>query len=168
MRREPDFERLEPEKMRLFRTGNGALRLTVDGDRSYLEVKVVRAFPFSQSEHYITLLDARDRDMVIGMVREPGALEAESRQALEGALGRHYFLPTITRVHSLKEEFGTMYFDVETDRGPRKFVARGLRDGMDELDDGQVIIPDVDGNRCRIADVRELDTRSRRLLERVI
>ena len=47
-------------------------------------------------------------------------------------------------------------------------MARGIRDGIEDLGDGSLLLPDVDGNRYRIADWRHLDPKSRRLLERVI
>ncbi|MCK4284467.1 MAG: DUF1854 domain-containing protein [Candidatus Brocadiae bacterium] len=166
--KEPYHELLEPEKLRLFRDGSGHLRLTVEGDRSYLDVKVVRAFPLSEPERYIGLLDARSGDKVIGLVPEPQRLDAQSKQIAAEALERHYFVPTITRVVSLTEEFGAVYCDVETDRGPRHFVARGIRDALEDLGDGELLIPDVDGNRYHVADWRGLDPRSRALLERVV
>ena len=166
--KEPYYDSVELHRLRLFRDATGRLRLSVEGDRSFLEVKVVCAFPLSQPDGYLGFLDGRRRDMVICIVEDPGRLDAASRQEALAALHRHYFVPLITRVHGLKEEFGATYFDVDTDRGRRQFVCRGVRDGLEELADGDVIIPDVDGNRFRVRDWEHLDARSRRLLERVV
>jgi hypothetical protein len=57
---------------------------------------------------------------------------------------------------------------VETDRGRRQFIAKGMRDAIRDLGDGELFIPDVDDNRFRIADWRRLDARSRRLLEHMV
>jgi hypothetical protein len=122
----------------------------------------------SDPEAYFGFLDARCKDKVIGTVADPSGLDGESRAILGRLLHGHYFIPTIHSVAQLTEEFGAIYFDVETDRGPRHFVAKGLRDAIEELGDGEYLIPDVDGNRYRIADWAELDPRSRRLLERVM
>lgn len=167
-RREPDYDFLDPKRTKIFRTDSGHLRLMAHDERSYLDVKVVRAFPFSAPSRYITFLDAKDRDSIIGMISDPEDLDEESRRLTYEALGDHYFLPIVTKVYSLREEFGTMYFDIDTDRGRRRFVARGIRDGMEEFESGEVIIPDVDGNRYRVVDWRKLDARSRRILERVL
>ena len=164
--REPHYEFLDPEKLRLFKDGSGRVRLTVEGDRSYLDVKVVRAFPLSHPDRYIGLLDGKDK--VIGLVVELRHLDNESRRLALRALERHYFTPTIRRIHRLTEEFGAVYFEVDTDRGGREFVVKGIRDTMEELGDGQFLITDVYGNRYRISDWRRLDVRSRRLLERVL
>lgn len=166
MSREPDFVFLDPGKVKLFKDDSGRLRLTIEGDRSYPEIKVVRAFPLSDPHHYMGFLNAKDQ--VIGLVVNPEELDEDSRELATEAVERHYFVPIIERVRSLREEFGAIYFDVETDRGRRQFVAKGIRDAMEELGEGELLIPDVDGNRYRIADWRRLDARSRKLLERVI
>ena len=56
-------ERVEIDKLRLFREPAWILRLTIDGDRSYLKVKVVRAAPLSHPTRYICLLDAKDEEI---------------------------------------------------------------------------------------------------------
>ena len=68
----------------------------------------------------------------------------------------------------MREEFGAIYCEVETDRGRRQFIARGARDAIEELAGGEFLIPDVDGNRYRVPAPQHLDTRSKRLLERVL
>jgi hypothetical protein len=166
--KEPYYESWDAGKLQLFRDATGRLRLTVEGDRSFLEVKVVRVFPLTDPDHYMAFLDAKGRDKIIGVVVDPDELDGDSRAAAHRSLGRHYFVPTITRIHSMTEEFGAIYCDVETDRGPRQFVGKGLRDAIEHLGDGELMIPDVDGNRYHVADWRGLDARSRRLLERVV
>ena len=167
-RREPDFEILDPRTLRLFRDGSGWLRMTIEGDRTYLGVNVVRAFPHSDPDHYIGILDARDADKVIGLVENPEDLNADSLRLARDALAGHYFIPTILRLESMKEEYGAVYFDVETDRGRRKFVAKGVRDAIEELPNGEMLVPDVDGNRYRIRDWESLDPKSRALLEGIV
>jgi len=165
---EPAYEFLDPERISLVRDYSGRLRLIVKDDRCYLDVKVVRTFPHSEPERYFGLLNAAAGDAVIGIVVESAHMDPQSAREAAGALHGHYFIPTITRILSLKEEFGAFYFDVETDRGPRHFVARGIRDAIEDLGEGELLLPDVDGNRYRVANWRLLDARSRRLLERVI
>ena len=164
--REPHFEFLDPANLHLFRDDSGRLRLTVEGERSYLDVKVVRAFPFSGPGHYIGFLDGREK--LIGLVVNPANLDADTRRAVDEALKRQYFIPIIHNVCSLREEFGAVYLDVETDWGRRQFVAKGIRDAIVHLGEGQLLISDVDGNRFRIADWRKLNPRSQRYLERVV
>lgn len=164
--REPHYDHLDPKTMRLFRDETARLRLTIQGDRSYLDIKVVRAFPFSDPNRFIGFLDSRDK--LIGLIESLDEMDPESRTAALDAMNRHYFVPTILHVLTLKEEFGAVYLDVETDRGRRRLVAKGLRDAVVDLGGGELLIADVDNNRYRIADWRKLDPRSRRFLECVV
>jgi len=163
-----DSEFLAPDRVTLWAGEGGRLRLTLHQDRSYLEVRAVRAFPLSEPDRFIGLLDAGNGDRIIGLIADPKELDASSRECLMKSVDAHYFVPTITRICSLREEFGAAYFDVETDRGKRRFVARGLRDATQHLGDGELLIPDVDGNRYRIADWRRLDAQSRKFLMPVV
>lgn len=166
MVREPHYEGLNPKQVRLFQDGSGRTRLTIADDRSYLDVHVVRAFPFSDPEHWIGFQDAFARS--IGLIEDPGELDPASRDLTADLLRKHYFLPVIERVISLREEFGVVYVDIDTDAGRRQFVATGLRDAVVDLGDGELLISDVDGNRYRIVDWRKLDAASRRFLDRVV
>lgn len=162
--REPVYrEKLDPARLCVFRDEKGWLRLTIEGDRSFLDLRVTRAFPMTSPESHIGLLDGRDHS--IGMLKTLDGIDAESRKLLEEALEKRYFIPTITRIDRAKEEYGVVYFDVITDHGPRHFVAKGVRDGMDIRDEGQILIADTDGNRYRIPDLQALDVRSRRRIE---
>ena len=164
--REPHYDDLPAEQVRLFRDDSGRIRLEVKDDRTYLDVKVVRAFPFSDKKHFFGFLDGRNK--LIGVVKEPAELDPDSERLAEEALKRHYFIPTIQEVLSLKEEYGAVYVDAVTDYGTRHFVAKGLRDAIVNLGGGELLIADVDGNRYRIENWHNLNLQSRRFLERVV
>jgi hypothetical protein len=164
--REPHYEYLDTRALRLFRDESGRLRLVIENDRCYLKVKVVRAFPFSDPDHFIGFLDGRDK--MIGLVEDPGALDPESKRVADESLRRHYFIPTIHSILSLREQYGVVYVDANTDYGRKEFVAKGMRDAVVDLGGGELLITDVDGNRFRITDWRKLDLASRRFLERVV
>jgi len=163
---EPDYDFLDAARLRLFWDGTGRLRATVEGDRSFLDVNVVRCFPQSIPDRFWALTDRSGR--VIGVVTDPMNLDETSRTAAIAALARHYFLPVITAIRSLKEEFGAVYFEVETDRGPRAFVAKGVREGIQESEDGEVALADINESRYVIPDWRLLDAKSQKLLNRIL
>ena len=70
---------LEAQGLRLFRTHptDATVRLTLEGDRSWREVRIARAFPFSNPDRYIGLRDGDDKD--IGILTSLHGLDAESR-----------------------------------------------------------------------------------------
>jgi hypothetical protein len=78
------------------------------------------------------------------------------RRVILEELRRRYFTPQITRVHSLKDEYGILYWDVDTTRGRREFVVRDVRENIREFAGGRMLITDVDGNYFEIADVDAL------------
>jgi hypothetical protein len=164
--REPDYEHLEPGKIRLSRSRRGWPVLEVEDDRCYLDIRVVRAFPLTYPEGYYGFLNAKDK--VIGIIPDPSGLDPGSREIAERELTRRYFTPIITSFVRMREEHGVVYGDIETNLGPRQFVVKGIRDSILDLGDGKVLINDVEGNRYMVKNWRDLDNRSRRLLERVL
>jgi hypothetical protein len=82
-------------------------------------------------------------------------------------LAARYCLATITRVHRIKNEYRTMYCDVETDRGPRDFVLKWATDTILWLGPRELLLVDIDTNRFHIPDVTRLDARSRKELEAI-
>jgi hypothetical protein len=164
--REPHYEWLDPATLSVFRDGSGRTRLEIAGDRCYVDVHAALAFPRTAPDGYVGLLDGKDK--AIGLIRDPGGLDEESQKVLRLEIERRYFVPTVTRVLEAKEEFGAIYFDVDTDHGRRQFVAKGLRDSMDHLGGGELMFSDVDGNRYHVRDWTALDPQSRGLLERMV
>ena len=152
-----ELRMLDPKRTRIFRVA-GLTRLTIESDRSWAKVTVARAFPLSDPDHYLGFLDGGGKD--IGLLVDPGPLDSESKQIVDEELEKRYFVPVVERVLSVKEEFGTVYWKVETDKGPKEIVVRNLRDNLQELSSTRVIIIDVDGNRFEIPDTNKLDGKS--------
>ncbi len=161
-----NWNTLDPQKLHFARHGD-ALRLTLDDDRSYLKVRAVRAFPLTELNDYIGLFDAiAGRE--IGMLRSLRELDPQTRHLIQVEINKRYFIPKIARINHAKREFGSVYWDVETDRGQREFVMRGIRDSMHEIEPGRYLVIDIDGNRFEVPQVGELDTRSRSWWERLV
>lgn len=158
-----DLRILEPKKMRVFRQA-GITRLTLDGERSYTKIAIARAFPLSDPDRYLGFLDGAGKD--IGLLIEVGPLDPESRQIVQDELERRYFVPVVERVINVREEFGTVYWTAETDRGEVEFVVRNVRDNLQELSATRLILTDVDGNRFEFPDVNRLDRKSQGILLR--
>ena len=151
---------LDPHTLKLDRDPFGDLILKVQ-DRTYERVKASRAFPLSFPEHYIVL---RNQEGEIGLLEDIRQLDRHSRKILEQELRKAYFIPKITRIYSLEEKYGVSKWYVETDRGPRRFDIRS-RDDIKPVPPFRVLFRDADGNRYEIPDVRQLDSKSRDLLD---
>lgn len=154
---------LDPTIVLLFRHG-GALRMTLEGDRSYLRIVLVRSFPLSDPDRYWGLLDGAGKE--IGVIPEPSKLCPESRAAANEELEKRYFIPLIQRVVRTKEDYGSIVWTVETDKGDRVFTVRNMKDSIVELGGQRLLLVDVDGNRYEIPDMRQLDPKSYDLILR--
>lgn len=163
---EGELEYLDPSKLCFSERGD-ALMLTIEADRSYLKVRAVRAFPLSELNEFIGFLDAIS-GREIGMLVHLRDLDSTARQLVQQEIDKRYFIPKIIRITQAKKEFGAIYWDIETDRGPRQFVMRGLRDSVHEIDPGRFLVNDVDGNRFEVPQITELDVRSQAIWDRVV
>ena len=159
-------ENVDIDKLQLFREPAWKLRLTIGDDRSYLRVKVVRAAPLSYPDRYISFLDAKDEE--ICMVDDLGQLDLPTRSLIDEELDRRYLTATIFQVDAVRNEYGTSYWDVRTDRGQREFVVQNVSENAQWLGDHRLLIIDVDGNRFEIPRLDELDKKSLGLVEQVI
>ena len=156
-----DVRYLDPKSVRLFRHG-AALRLVVEGEFCVLKASVVRAFPLSRADRYLSVLDGTNKE--VGVIVSPDGLDAESRRLLDEELARRYHLPIVIRVVSIRERFSTQEWNVETNRGRGEFTTRNLHDATSEPSPDRLIITDVENNRYEIPRVSALDPASRRFL----
>ena len=152
---------LDVKKLRFFKHG-ATLRLTVEADRSYLKVGIVRAFPLSEPNRFLSVRD--DANKEVGLIVDPAELGAENRKLVEEDLQRRYLVPAITRIVAATERFGTVDWVMETDRGVCRFTTRNLRENLQRPAPGRIILNDVDGNRY---DIRNLDDLSPESQERL-
>ena len=159
-------EHVDLDKVRLFREPAWILRLTIEGDRSYTRVKIVRAAPLSHPDKYISILDVKDEEVY--MIPELKSLDEEMRRLVVEELDRRYLTSTIEQVLSIRSEFGTSYWDVATSRGRREFVIQNVAENAQWLGDHRLLLVDVDGNRFEIPNLTELDKKSLSQVEMVI
>jgi hypothetical protein len=129
---------------------------------THTNLKAVLMFPLTDRDQFIHLSDPDKNE--IGIIRNIDSLDPQSQAALRQELAKAYFIPTITRIKNMKEEFGISSWTVETDSGERKFEVRDRRD-IRYITGTHLIIRDVDGNRFEIPDLTKLDAQSLVILE---
>jgi hypothetical protein len=159
---------LEPKDVRLFRSSpeDSRVRLTVRDERSWVSVAVSRAFPFSNAGKYFGLQDGGGGG--VGLLTDKTGLDAESQAIISGEMDRRYFTPTVERVTYVLEQQGTVTWEVETDRGPRRFVVRNIRDNAYSLGPTRVMLTDSEGNRYYFADIAALGAKAYEVLAKVM
>ena len=153
---------LTPDNCSIYLGIHGALHVTVDGDQVYGGIYAAYVFPVIYSDRYISLLhSAGGEDAEIGIIRHLADFPADQVDLVRQALGRRYFVHTITRIRQIAWEHGMVAFDVETDKGAVRFLVRWKNDrAVDYGRRGKVLI-DVNENRYVIPDLDQLPPRER-------
>ena len=157
-----DIEPLDPKGLDLSLDGFGDLHVKLSDGTEHAGTTALRAFPFTAPGRYITLSGADGTE--IGIIDDISELDRQSLRAVREELEKSYFMPRIVRVNDIDEDFGVPKWDVETDRGPRKFQLKSRRDSR-LVGAGRVLITDIDGNRYEVPDYRKLDARSEAFIE---
>jgi hypothetical protein len=156
---------LEPKKLHFFKHG-ATLRLTIEDDRCFMKVGVMRAFPFSDPEKFLSVRDGAEKE--VGMIVNPAELTEENRRLITEDLERRYLVPVVSRIVSAKERFGSVEWVMETDRGVCRFTTQNLRENSQRPAPGRIVLSDVDGNRYDIRKIEGLSQQSQELLFRHI
>ncbi len=149
----------------LLRTPAGGLRLTLNNDKSVLRIKARRCFPYSMPDRFISLRDGADGE--IGIIANLCDLPKDYRRWIEDDLEMRYYVPRVSSIKTIRQRFGGIEWHVETDRGPKRLITKGVHDTMTEVEVGRFVVTDVDGNRYEIA-TEKLDAASREWLNRLI
>lgn len=129
------------------------------------EVDVRRAFPISDPQRWIALCDGQGHELV--WIDDMAQLPDDVRQVLADYLSQHEFLPLICRILSVSAEADPSQWHVETDRGQTRFLLASEDDVHRQGDHGAMVV-DSFGVRYLVRDLRDLDSTSRRILERYL
>jgi len=155
---------LDPKQLRFFKE-KGILRLTIGEERSYWKVQVYRCFPLTDPNRYISVRDAMNRE--IGLLWDLSELSPESRESCQGGVGTPLPCPSHRANNlSVKERMGMLLWEVETDRGFRRFLTRASQEGIEQPEPHRCVLIDLDGNRYYIPDITALDPISFTLLRK--
>ena len=162
IRIEDEVQFLDAKRVKISRNPFEELKAELPDGSVHAPVEPVRTFPLTQPNQYISLLDADKNE--IGLIEDMKQLKKADRKVLEEELNKCYFMPKITKVHSLEGRFGITQWEVETNSGSVYFDLRSRHD-IASLDGGRVVIKDIDGNRYEIVNYHQLDPKSIALLE---
>ncbi len=142
----------------------GRLVLTDANGQMHAGVSPVRAFPLTDPDHWMSIVDQRGTELAC--IPDPQKLPHATRETLFAALAKNEFIPVIERIADATTGEPAEW-RVITNRGERTFVLKG-DDDIRSLPDGRLIVTDSDGVRYLIPEVRKLDGHSRRVLERFV
>jgi len=141
-----------------------------DGKKEFFErIVAIRAFPITDPNYFISIREPDGKNnkkgAEIGLIENISIFDEETVALLNSELDRRYFTPKIQKILSLKEKLGQNYWDVVTDAGKFSFVVRNSGSNIRTLEDGRVLIFDIDGNCFEIPDPYKLDKASLKKIE---
>ena len=156
---------LDLGRFELRRGGGGFLAARYE-ETNYDLVHLHQAFPLSLPDEYISVRDGEGAE--IGIIHRLDGLSREQRTLAEEELSRRYFAPEVTEVSSLKEEFGYLYWDVETEAGERRFTQQSKPETVLSAGRNEIVVLDIDGNRYRVPEYRKTLKRYLKVLDAIL
>lgn len=162
---------LDPKTVHFCHDGHNLTFIASDGTE-YPRITLRRSFPLSADNSYIVVRvpDVEpDRSHELGIIMDAAELDEESRDAVVYELRSFYLVPVIQQIHSIREEFGFLYWSVATDRGEKDFIMRDSIIGqVRQVGDGRWLIIDINQTRYEIHKFDQLDERSQYFLNRFL
>ena len=155
---------LNSENAVFSRTDGGFLALKT-GDKEYSRVGVYLTFPLTNPEEFISIREADEKAKEIGMIEKLSQLSAHQQEMLREQIRLRYFMPVITKVMEVKDEYGYAYWHVMTTFGACRFTTQMSGDAVISLSDSRLMVTDIDGNRYEIPDFYKLTVMERKKLD---
>lgn len=153
------------EPFELTEDETGQLTLQRPGMDDVPDVRIRRAFPWSQPSRYISIRSAEGKELLL--IDDLASLEATLRQRIERWLDSYSFIPRITSIEEMDMRFGYQQWKVQTDRGQAEFRVQE-REDVRFMPDGRFSVKDADGSVYELARLDQLDERSRRAIEALL
>ena len=158
---------LNPQDVFFSISEGGLLELKYKGE-DIGRISVLRMFPFQYEDEYIVLRKENysryDKENEIGILRKLSVLESGQAAIIKKELEKRYFIPTVTEVYDVKEEFGHTMWNVNTTAGKREFTVTDMGTNVRKIRE-RIMLTDVYGNRYYIADINKLSDKALKALE---
>ncbi len=144
----------------------GALRVTIGKELSVLDAVIMRCYPQSRPDEWISIRDGDGKEVCL--METMRKMNQESRHLIEVYLEERYFVPMIEQLKSVSVSSGILALDVVTDRGVETIFVKDFAQNIRWLSVYHIVITDIEGNRYDIPDKRKLDPKMLLKLERAL
>lgn len=155
---------LNGENAQFARTAGGFISLKTK-DKVYDRVGVYLTFPLTKPEEFISIREADEKAKEIGIIEKMTQLPKDQQEMLREQIRLRYFMPVITKVMDVKDEYGHAYWNVMTTFGACRFTTQMSGDAVIHLSDSRLLVTDIDGNRYEIPDFYQLSVMERKKLD---
>lgn len=141
------------------------IMLRFEGKQEEIPVKIMWARPLTGKGKEICCVGKDKKE--VALIQSVETLDPSSQLIIKEALSDRYLIPKVKRVHSTHAEFGTRYWDVETEIGRRTFAMREPHRNILWVTTDNLILRDTIGNRYEIDELSKLDKRSQLEVEKM-
>ena len=135
-----------PTTAKFSRTEGGFISLDLEG-KHYDRVKVVRLFPFTDANKYLSIREYGGSSKEIGIIEDLDVMPEETKTLIEHQLSLCYFTPVISKIYNIKDQGSfavwkatktTGQYDLKTFEVKARPVEKfeGLRPGMTAIISG--------------------------------
>ncbi len=155
---------LTGENAAFSRTQGGFISLKTP-EKEYARVGVYLTFPLTNPDEFISIREADEKAKEIGMIEKLSALPKDQQEMLREQIKLRYFMPIITKVLDVKDEYGYAYWNVTTTFGSCRFTTQMSGNAVIHLSDSRLLVTDIDGNRYEIPDFYQLSVMERKKLD---
>ncbi len=158
---------LDVNELHFTRLDSGYLDLEYKGNR-YEQVSLTRLQPFYYLDTYISVSFKNDEDewIEIGVIRDINDMSKEQHDLCAEYLQFRYYVPLITKVHSIRDNrMGYLFIDAETTAGRKRIAVNDWWTNFRVNNSGMLTVTDSDGNKYYIPHPEEMDRKSYRKLE---
>lgn len=146
------------------RTEGGFLSLKTN-DKEYARVGVYLTFPLTNPEEFISIRESDEKAKEIGLIEKLTALPTDQQEMIREQIRLRYFMPVITKILDVKDEYGYAYWHVMTTFGACRFTTQMSGNAVVSLSDSRLMVTDIDGNRYEIPDFYRLGVMERKKLD---
>ena len=155
---------LTSENATFSRTEGGFVSLKTEG-KEYARVGIYLTFPLTNPEEFISIREADEKAKEIGMIEKLSLLKPDQQEMIREQIKLRYFIPVITKVLDVKDEYGYAYWHAQTNFGVCRFTTRMSGNAVVSLSDSRLMVTDIDGNRYEIPDFYQLSVMERKKLD---
>lgn len=144
--------------------------INAEGETEEFERVVIRrSFPVTAPDEFLSVREPdsrkKGRGSEIGMIRNINVFDKATIDLLNAELELRYFTPEIKKITAAKEKFGYCYWEADTSAGHVSFVLNNPFSNIRKLEDGRILIADMDGNCFLIPNPEALDRQSYKVIE---
>lgn len=151
----PHIHWLCPNRTNLILGKNERLELWFAGEQLARSVFIVRTFPASHPEAYLSVRSWNEAgdEVEVGMIRNLVEWDEAEQDIVRSFLKRRYMLRQIIGINSLKLEYGFLEFDVRTNQGDGSFSLRWTQSQAVDFGEKGKLLIDTEDNRYIVPDI---------------